>query len=427
MAPRGGTFRSKGACVCASAFFLTLCASGLRARDPSATPTESTPSSSLRIRKVRVLIVSEAARVRLRSGDTLVVLDESGGVQGRFDPDTAVVITRRGGKSLRVGGSLRVSSGATIRSLDGAPIRVSRREGDEWSPELSYDGWMRLKVAEGRRLDVINHVDVESYVACVVANEVWPTFHEEAYRAQAIVSRSFVLYQMDRRPATGIDVTATQGSQVYRGIRTDGPGRRAAEATEYTRGLVLTHRGDTGRDQLFCTYYSAACGGMSQSAALLGAEGDVEPLHGGVACDYCRIAPGDNYRWGPETLSADDALRRLAARYPSITSLGRIRRIEPIERTPAGRPVILRIYGTGDTSHDILAERFRVAIGAMVAKSTDCRITVGNGEVVFDEGKGFGHGLGLCQWGTQGQAIEGKRAGEILAFYYPGSRLLRAY
>jgi len=47
--------------------------------------------------------------------------------------------------------------------------------------------------------------------------------------------------------------------------------------------------------------------------------------------------------------------------------------------------------------------------------------------VIFEDGHGFGHGLGLCQWGMQGQALEGKRAGEILRYYYPGSKLTRAY
>jgi stage II sporulation protein D len=87
----------------------------------------------------------------------------------------------------------------------------------------------------------------------------------------------------------------------------------------------------------------------------------------------------------------------------------------------------LRITGSSGQEHDILAERFRLAIGSRIVRSTDCDIRVLKDEVVFENGRGFGHGLGLCQWGAQGQALEGKRAGEILRFYYPGSRLTRVY
>jgi len=74
-----------------------------------------------------------------------------------------------------------------------------------------------------------------------------------------------------------------------------------------------------------------------------------------------------------------------------------------------------------------LAERFRLAVGPTVVRSTDCRIRVSGDEVIFENGKGYGHGLGLCQWGMQGLAQSGKHAAEILRFYYPGSKLTRVY
>jgi stage II sporulation protein D len=75
----------------------------------------------------------------------------------------------------------------------------------------------------------------------------------------------------------------------------------------------------------------------------------------------------------------------------------------------------------------MLAERFRQAIGASLMRSTDCSIKVTGGSVIFENGRGFGHGLGLCQWGMQGMAIAGKQAGEILRHYYPGVRLARVH
>jgi stage II sporulation protein D len=291
---------------------------------------------------------------------------------------------------------------------------------------MEYPGAFLIST-DSAGLTVVNEVPLEAYVGCVVANEVWPTFQTESYRAQAVVSRTFVLHQMDRRPDGSVDVTATQGSQVYRGIRRDEPGRRATEAAEYTRGIVLSYPAADGRQKLFCTYFSAACGGRSQSAAFLGPESDVPPLHGGVECDHCRIAPGETYRWGPLVLNLSDVMSRLVARYADVARLGTLAGIEAIERTDAGRTVTLRLTGSGGEVYELLAERFRLAVDPMRIRSTHFRVRIEGQEMIFEDGRGFGHGLGLCQWGMEGQAREGRTAGQILRYYYPGAQLTRAY
>lgn len=308
---------------------------------------------------------------------------------------------------------------------DGA-VEVSCERKGGWSVERRYPGTIRIDVVDNGRLDVINYVDVERYVACVVANEVWPTFETEAYRAQAIAARTFVLFQMNRRNSAAHDVSATQGSQVYLGIRTDTPGRRAAEATGSTRGIVLSYSDGDG-EHMFCAYYSAACGGMSQSAAIFGPRDAVEPLAGGVRCDYCKIAPGETYRWGPVRMKLSEVRSRLVAANEKLSVLGRIRGVEVCERTASGRPVRIKLIGDKGASHEMLAERFRLALGGAKVRSTDFVLRVKNDTLVFERGRGFGHGLGLCQWGMQGQALLHRRAGEILRYYYPGSKLTRVY
>lgn len=379
----------------------------------------------LPIRPVRVLVASDVERARVRCQGTVLATDENGATLGSYPPDW-LVIEPHGVDAVRVAGQ-SFSTGTIILAGDGTGgMWVSLGGEGEWSTGIEYPGSLRLSVDREGAMDVVNLVDVERYVACVVAWEVWPSFHTEAYRAQAIVARTYVLYQMDRRRNAPFDLGATEGSQVYKGVRRDGPGRRAVRAARDTRGIVCTWR-DEGRDRLFSTYYSAACGGVSQSAAIFGEADDIPPLAGGVRCDYCRIAPGETYRWGPVQLSCQDVLSRLVERYAGLASLGDIMAIEVRERTPQGRPVRLRITGSTGQTHDMLSERFRLAVGSMEIKSTDFDVRVVDGQVVFEHGRGFGHGLGLCQWGTQGQALAGRWAGEILRFYYPGSRLTRVY
>jgi stage II sporulation protein D len=410
--------------VCIAATVLPTC--GILGDNTSEGGPDHGREGGRRVRNVRVRIADEASRVRLAATTPIIARDDLGAVRARFAANEKIVLICGADRTIRVRDRFRVASNIHLAAEGNGTFRISAQCDGRWSPEREYPGSVRLRATDEGRLEVINHVDLDRYVASVVASEVWPTFGVQACRAQAIAARTFVLYQMSRRPDRDVDVSATQGSQVYKGIRTDAVGRRASEAAEYTRGVVLAFESE-GRYRLFCAYYSAACGGVSQSAAFFGAEGDVPPLRGGVKCDYCKIAPGDTYRWGPVELSVTEVTSRIVSRYPKLASLGTIRSIEPIERASSGRPVTLRITGSGGETHEILAERFRLAMGGMLVRSTDCRIRVQGGRVIFDNGKGFGHGVGLCQWGMHGQALQGKRAGAILRYYYPGARLVRVY
>lgn len=399
---------------------LALCA-GVSVDDTGA----RTPSAEdVRVRPVHVLIADDASAATVR-GET-ITLEPAAGPVVRLADEVALQA---------VDGELRVDSqglrfaSARVGSEGAGPLTVKVQRQGRWSPEAVYPGRLRFFHEGDGLLAIVNEVDLEPYVACVVASEAWPTFAAEALRAQAIASRSYVVYQMTRRRDAGVagfDLSATQGSQAYRGLRDDALGKKAADAAEYTRGLVLTFE-EKGEERLFCTYYNAACGGMSQSAAPLGAESDVPPLRGGVACDFCRIAPADTYRWGPVRIPIGEVQSRVWARFPELASVGELRAISAAARSPQGRIVTIRLAGATGNAEDVSAERFRLAVGGSLMKSCDCRVRVTGNEVLFDQGKGFGHGLGMCQWGAQGQALQGRQAAEILRFYYPDSRLTRVY
>jgi stage II sporulation protein D len=66
-------------------------------------------------------------------------------------------------------------------------------------------------------------------------------------------------------------------------------------------------------------------------------------------------------------------------------------------------------------------------MGGHTVRSTHCRILDRGGSFEFTNGQGFGHAVGMCQWGAQGQAEQGRKAGDILRFYYPGCTFVRAY
>ena len=369
-----------------------------------------------------------AKRADFQPGDNVVVGDD-GAVLYTLPAREWVVAGATQAGGITLGDKTLVTETVTATADASEPMYLSVLRGKEWVDGTPYPGSLRISVTAERHFDVINLVDVEQYVECVVAAEVWPTFATEAYRAQAVIARTYVLYQMIRRQRADWDISATQGSQVYGGLREDEVGRRAAGATAHSRGVVCTWK-DRGEDRLFSTYYSSVCGGLSQSAAIFGIDDTIAPLAGGVRCDYCNTAPKGTYRWGPVSLDLHDLTARLLARYPKLASLGEIAKITVSESAPGGasrRAVRLRLADSNGHTHDILAERFRLAVGANVMRSTDCDIRLAAGKVIFEHGRGYGHGLGLCQWGMQGQALAGKRAGEIIRHYYPGARLTRVY
>lgn len=378
------------------------------------------------IRDVRVLLVNNTKRLHIRSDHSIDIIDDRDITINTFPPDDWIEFTQYQNERIHVNDEPISSTSIVIKPTPGNTISLSRFRGGKWSDPRTYHGTIQIRPDKKVGLDVINFVPVEQYVSCVVAYEVWPTFEIEAFRVQAIVSRTYVLYQMMNREKSTFDVSATQGSQVYRGIRKDSVGQKAALVTKQTRGVALTWL-HNGEDQLFCAYYSAACGGLSQSAAIFGIKSDIEPLHGKITCEYCKTSPKGYYRWGPVKISKQKIYAKLAARYKDFSTLSYIESIMVTDRTPAGRPINLRITGANEESIDILAERFRLTVNGSAIRSTNFSIKNLDNYMVFDDGKGFGHGLGLCQWGAQGLAQEGKLTADILRFYYPGCRIMRVY
>lgn len=311
-------------------------------------------------------------------------------------------------------------------SQRGPDLFWSRQSQGSWGTTRRVAGKLRLTAAPGGRVMLVNYLDLDTYLAGVLVGELYPDFKQEAFNAAAIAGRTYALVEMGKKARDAYDVTATEASQVYVGMP-DGPGAASAlRAVEATRGVVCTWPSPSGK-RIFPTYYSSACGGMTQAAGNFKSNSNVPPLQGGVKCDYCKIAKGEAYRWKPRRMSKAEVFNAVVRRYPEFSSLGSLSRIDPVNLTPDGRLVRLRLVGANGVTRPIQAEDFRLAVGSRTMRSTACRIVDAGSEVVFSDGRGFGHGVGLCQWGMEGQAIAGRNASQILKYYYPGTELVKAY
>jgi len=292
-----------------------------------------------------------------------------------------------------------------------------------------YRGSIRLEAVTDDAFLVINDVDMESYLAGVLSRELYPDWNLEAYRALAVAARTFALYHMKTSgQGEPYDLGTTQAYQVYGGAAAETP--TSWQAVHSTRGRVLAY-GPAGQERIFMAQYSACNGGYVNGAQVIRAAPDIPPLLGGQEDPHGRSCP--RYAWPAVRLRKADIYAAVRARYPQVGRLSGLKRIRVAKETDYGRPVWLDLYD--DAGHDVRlrAEDLRLAVlhanvpNASRLYSMNCRLRDVGDAVEFYDGRGFGHGVGLSQWGAQEKAQLGWTAEEILEFYYPGATVLRVY
>lgn len=375
---------------------------------------------------VRVLLARDEAAVQVAIDGPFDVSDGRGTQRNSFADALPASAVRADsapwrGPGLRVGGAITGGPMLEITPARDGTLRVCAGDG----PMRRYRGSLRLMLRDDGGVDVINVVDVESYLKGVLRGEMPGSFHREAFRAQAIAARTYALYHCENAGRQrSWDVTATQSSQVYVGMEGERRGSKAVAAVESTRGLVCVWDGGAG-PSLVCAFYSAVCGGCTRDVRHMAYLDGIPPLSGGVECAYCRRAPKGFYRWGPVTVAKSRIAAALKSRYDQFRDFDRVARVEVEESDDRGRPIVFRVSDVSGRSARIRSESFRLAIDSsgMEIKSADFELIDGSGSVVLTNGRGWGHGAGLCQWGSDGMARTGKRAEEIVATYYPHSQL----
>ena len=317
-------------------------------------------------------------------------------------------------------------------------VSISSLEDDEPTIALGqrrYPGSIRLvprSEVSPEAFDVVNHVAMEAYLPGVVAKELYDHWHLQTHAAQAIAARSFACAehaQFSKR--RHYDLTDSVSSQAYLGSVNH---RRATDAVTMTRGMVLSYDGT-----LVPGYYSSCCGGVSACGVdAIGRRpiNDLPPLRGRGKGDVCTGA--SVYQWLIER-PAESLRQRLMAfgqaqRRQDLAKLGRITTIDVVARNEHGRPTRYAI-ADGDGKRVVLsAASLRRAANWSVDGLPDPKrlwssyleVTVDEDRVRFD-GRGYGHGVGLCQHGAEALAREGKDHQAILAWYYPGAEIVEAY
>lgn len=405
-----------------------ICNAGARCQKASKAPMSDGQRSTanISVRDVRILLVDGQPRCRISiSGPHTIRTNKDAVLRGRKLARITVGVDPQRG--ILFGDRVLGRGVFDVVPEPGSIISLAHHDGRKWTAQRRYPGYVRLSIDGRDRLRVVNYVDIETYVACVLPGEMPAGFHREAQRAQTVAIRTYVLHEMASRSHRAHDVQATEASQVYLGLPADKDFERARDMTDSTRGIVGTWTSPEG-ERVVCMFYSSCCGGTTQNVTNIKRNFlSVPPLAGGVRCDCYKTAKGKTYTWPATSVSKSEVTTKLVARYPKLRALGRIEHIQVVERTAAGRPKILELLGAGGQASRMLAEDLRLAVGSRVIRSTNCDIRSERERFVFANGRGFGHGMGMCQWGAEAMARAGHPAADILKHYYPALNLTRAY
>ncbi len=352
---------------------------------------------------VRVAVVRDAKELTLAvegSFDIFAVPGSKKLYHGNSRASCKVTAT---GNGIKIHQTVYQVSALRISTRKKAAIVVNRRP---------YRGEIvLLRSAEGT-LSAINVLDVESYLKGVLVHEISPKWPMDAIKAQAIAARTYALYQKEICIHKPYDLVADTSSQVYGGFSSEKS--KTNRAVNFTFGEVLLYR-----DKVFPAFFHATCGGMTENASELW-KTNIEPLAGGRLCSFCTSSP--HYYWSA-SMDFETIRSKLG---PLYTLEGKLQNIFVEERNVSGRIRSLRLEDDKGESAVVSAKEFRQMMGLDVVRSTNFTIAVKGSKVVFS-GKGWGHGVGLCQWGAFGMSRKGYDYKEILAFYYPGSRVAKIY
>jgi stage II sporulation protein D (peptidoglycan lytic transglycosylase) len=271
-----------------------------------------------------------------------------------------------------------------------------------------FRGRLEIHQERGKRIQVVNVLDLEDYLRGVIREEISPQWPLEALKAQAVVARTFALRQVLDNPGQLFHLKCTTDSQVYGGKQRED--FRSDWAVRDTAGIVLTYQGKP-----IPAFYHAACGGHTEDVA------DVWSFNHaslqGVPCGYCAYHPV--YTW--QASLRKEEIRRALLRWGC--QLGEIEAILPVTRSKTGRILQLEVRHAGGRTL-MEGKKFRQCLGYDLIRSTNFSVNRENGVFTF-LGKGWGHGVGLCQWGAKGMAELAFSYEAILQHYYPGTRLAR--
>ena len=345
--------------------------------------TWNPPSKVGDIQKIRVLIDTTGSKIVLKTSGIFTVYDINN------------LVIKKGIDSIIIDpGSLK----ARIRVVSEKDFFVYKGN--------QYRGQFVLFPAANDKAEIIDVVNLEDYLYSVVPSEMPASWPLEALKAQAVCARTYAVKEILHNRKNHYDIKSDTSSQVYSGIAREHD--KSGQAVNETKGILATYDGEPIQ-----SFFHSNSGGITEKPENLW--GSKIPYLKSVKSPYCK--EGKNYAWKfvlPQA-SADSKFARYA--------VGTVQNIQVLGRTSSDRVDLIEITGSRKTVR-IKGKEFRDIVGAGTVKSLRFGIKKDlNGFYV--KGLGFGHGIGLSQWGSYSMAKDDQDFKNILKFYFKGISLAR--
>ena len=264
--------------------------------------------------------------------------------------------------------------------------------------------------------DQVEKVKLETYIQGVVAVEMDTAWPKEALAAQAILARTFTLKKIQMGGVKQHKTDASTDEEEFQAYAAEKINNRVREAVRETRGKVVLHNG-----QLINGWFAADAGGKTAASAVEGLDYRKEraPYIKSVSDPGYKISPPENKSW-KAVLPLSEVRQKIQNWTGSDP--GAIQEVKILEKGPTGRATKVKIGRL-----TISGPSLRLALGSQVIRSTlFTRLEVQGGRLIA-EGRGFGHGVGMSQWGAKALAEQGKSAPEIIRYFYKDVNIQQAW
>lgn len=292
-------------------------------------------------------------------------------------------------------------NGARLPQKDEGVERLAVSTGEVLFGGMQYFG--KIEIWRGKNgLYVVNELPLEEYVKGVVSGEVGRSWDIEALKAQAVVSRTYVLMQKAYAVSVPVpyDVTSSVLHQVFKGGDVPEP---IARAVEDTRGEILTFDGGP-----IVAYFHSTSGGITEDAAEV------------FGKSYPYLKPVEtNSELSPYFLWQKKIALKDMEKASGVKGL---KDIGIDSHTASGR-VRTFSFVNGPGSTKIAAKTLRQNLGWDKLPSTFVTSIMRDNGAFIIEGRGYGHGVGMCQWSALQMARDGKTYRDILSYFYQGTVL----
>lgn len=264
-----------------------------------------------------------------------------------------------------------------------------------------YTGKFRI-IKERNHFKIINELSLEDYLAGVLSSEISYSWSESAIRAQAIAARTYAYYLYQKKIDKDYNIEATVKHQVFHGnFKVHS---KITKNIFKTRGIVITYNGE-----VFQTFFHASCGGMTTTPKDVWG-GESLGCYRYEKCDYCKSHP--KYKWNYFLKN-------------NFVKKYQIERISIRKRDTSLR-VTKMFFITPKKKIELSGKDIRELTGSTDFLSTRFNFYKKRKQFIFI-GTGYGHGIGLCQWGAKVMAEKGFSADDILKKYYHGIQFRKIY